>query len=96
MYLYAYMYCSYFHIVKPVTADFLFSLLGTRYFSDERFSDFCRVISILILNSTARGSVVVKALCYKPEGCGFDTRRGGFLNLPNPSDRARPWGLLSL
>jgi hypothetical protein len=26
----------------------------------------------------ARGSVVVKALCYKPEGRGFDTRRGGF------------------
>jgi hypothetical protein len=23
-----------------------------------------------------RGSVVVKALCYKPEGRGFDTRRG--------------------
>jgi hypothetical protein len=22
----------------------------------------------------ARGSVVVKALCYKPEGCGFETR----------------------
>jgi hypothetical protein len=22
----------------------------------------------------ARGSVVVKALCYKPEGRGFDTR----------------------
>jgi hypothetical protein len=22
----------------------------------------------------ASGSVVVKALCYKPEGCGFETR----------------------
>jgi hypothetical protein len=22
----------------------------------------------------ARGIIVVKALCYKPEGCGFDTR----------------------
>jgi hypothetical protein len=44
----------------------------------------------------ARGSVVVKALCYKPEGRGFDTRRGKFLNLPNPSGRTRPWGLLSL
>jgi hypothetical protein len=22
----------------------------------------------------ARGSVIIKALCYKPEGCGFDTR----------------------
>jgi hypothetical protein len=43
----------------------------------------------------ARGSVVVKALCYKPEGHGFDTRAGEFLNLPNPSGRTRPWGLLS-
>jgi hypothetical protein len=44
----------------------------------------------------ARGSVVVKALCYKPEGRGFDTRRSDFLNLPNPSGRTKPWGLLSL
>jgi hypothetical protein len=39
----------------------------------------------------ARGSVMVKALCYKPEGRGFDTRWDGFLNLPNPSGRTRPW-----
>jgi hypothetical protein len=44
----------------------------------------------------ARGSVVVKALCYKPEGLGFETRWGECLNLPNPSSRSRPWGLLSL
>jgi hypothetical protein len=44
----------------------------------------------------ARGSVVVKALCYKPEGHGFDTRLGEFLNLPNPSGHSTPWGLLSL
>jgi hypothetical protein len=44
----------------------------------------------------ARGSVVVKPLCYNPEGRGFDTRRGDFLNLPNPSSRTRPWGLFSL
>jgi hypothetical protein len=43
-----------------------------------------------------RGSVVAKALCYKPEDRGFDTRRGEFLNVPNPCDRTRPWGLLSL
>jgi hypothetical protein len=42
------------------------------------------------------GSIVVKALCYKLEGCGFDTRWGDFLNLPNPSGRTRPWGLLGL
>jgi hypothetical protein len=40
--------------------------------------------------SAARGSVVVKALCYKPEGRGFDTRWGEFLNLPNPSGRTSP------
>jgi hypothetical protein len=44
----------------------------------------------------ARGRVVVKALCYKPEGRGLDTRLGEFLNLPNPSGRTRPRGLLSL
>jgi hypothetical protein len=27
-----------------------------------------------ILELGARGNVVVKALCYKPEGRGFDTR----------------------
>jgi hypothetical protein len=44
----------------------------------------------------ARGSVVVKALGYKQEGRGFETQWGEILNLPNPSDRTRPWGLLSL
>jgi hypothetical protein len=46
----------------------------------------------------ARGSVVLNALCYKPEGRGFETLRGEliFFNLPNPSSRTRPCGLLSL
>jgi hypothetical protein len=44
----------------------------------------------------ACSSVVVKALCYKPEGRGFETWWGEFLNLPNLSRRTRPWGLLSL
>jgi hypothetical protein len=38
----------------------------------------------------AHGSVVVKALCYKPEGRGFDSRWGEFLNLPNLSGRTQP------
>jgi hypothetical protein len=44
------------------------------------------------------GSVVVEALCLKPEGRGFETVWGvnAFFNLPNPSGRTRPWGLLSL
>jgi hypothetical protein len=49
-----------------------------------------------IYNREVRGIVVVKALCYKEEGRGFDTRWGEFLNLPNTSGRTRPWGLHSL
>jgi hypothetical protein len=42
-------------------------------------------------------SIEVKALGYKPEGSGIETRWGEyFLNLPNLSGRTRPWGLLSL
>jgi hypothetical protein len=44
----------------------------------------------------ARGSTVVKALGYKPEGREFQTRWSEILNLPKPSGRTRPWGLLSL
>jgi hypothetical protein len=46
--------------------------------------------------SLARGSIMVKALCYKPEGQEFDAGCGDFLNLPNRSGRTRPLGLLSL
>jgi hypothetical protein len=35
-------------------------------------------------------NIVDKALCYKLEGRGFDTRWGEFLNLPNPSGRTGP------
>jgi hypothetical protein len=31
----------------------------------------------------ALGSVVVKAVCYKPEGRCFDTKLGDFLNILN-------------
>jgi hypothetical protein len=43
-----------------------------------------------------RDNVEVKALRYKPEGRGFETRWGEFFHLCNPSDRTRPWGLLKL
>jgi hypothetical protein len=39
----------------------------------EKLNSFLNYIFIL-LYSGALGSVVVKALCYKPEGRGFDTR----------------------
>jgi hypothetical protein len=46
----------------------------------------------------ARGSVVVKALCHKREGCLFETLRVEFFffSLPNHSGRSSPWGSLSL
>jgi hypothetical protein len=43
------------------------------YFSMKR-----RVIRGKRLSKGARGSVVVEALCYKPEDRGFETRCGGF------------------
>jgi hypothetical protein len=39
-----------------------------------------------------RGSAVVKALCYKPEGCGLETRWGERISFNLPSGRTRPWG----
>jgi hypothetical protein len=46
--------------------------------------------------NVVRGSLEAKALSYKLEGRGFETRWGGILNLRTPSGRIRPWGLLSL
>jgi hypothetical protein len=34
----------------------------------------CDIQNQIFLATGARGSVVVKALCYKPEGGGFDSR----------------------
>jgi hypothetical protein len=59
---------------------------------------FLSVKYILCCLSQARGSVVVKTLCYELEGSGFETRWGEyiFFNLPNSSARTVPWGSLSL
>jgi hypothetical protein len=41
--------------------------------------------------------VVVKALCYRLEGCGLETNEVNiFINLPKPSSCTRPWDFLSL
>jgi hypothetical protein len=64
--------------------------------SEERAASIVRIWVSMDKYGVGRGSVVVKALCYKLEGRGFDTGCGEFLNLPNPSGRTRPWGLLSL
>jgi hypothetical protein len=44
----------------------------------------------------ARSRLVVKALGYKPESRGFETWWREILNVPNPSGRTKPWGLLNL
>jgi hypothetical protein len=48
----------------------------------------------LLSQKGAHGSIVVKALCCKQEGHGFEIKI--FINLLNPSGCTRPWGLLSL
>jgi hypothetical protein len=72
------------------------SWIGARATEQLLHSPICERVSFEQLSK--RGSAVVKALSYKPEGHGFETRRGEWIvfNLPNPSDRTRPWGLLGL
>jgi hypothetical protein len=62
----------------------------------KQLSLISKITRIYVYVLGARGIAVVKALYYKPEGRGFDSRLGEFLNLPNPSGRTMPWGLLSL
>jgi hypothetical protein len=44
----------------------------------------------------SHGSIVVKALGYKPEGRRFETQWSEILNSPKPSGRTRLWSSLSL
>jgi hypothetical protein len=53
-----------------ISADFQGTI--RRYISEGKIS------CITGLSEEARGSVVVKALRYKPEGRGFDNRLGDF------------------
>jgi hypothetical protein len=83
-------------ICDPVVAKSYLPLYSWLNGSVDIHSGHPNIYFVYILPEGARGSVVVKALRYKPEGRGFDSRLGGFLNLPNLSGRTRPWGLLSL
>jgi hypothetical protein len=75
----------------------LYALSHTYYFSDRMAENMEHFNYYAIMSHTgACSSIVVKALCYKPEGCRFNTWWGDCLNLPNPSGHTRPWGLLSL
>jgi hypothetical protein len=87
---------------KPVTKEFPYGLLGEHDFRampSKHITLLCRrvhscccsVISFLLL----RGSVVVKALCYKPEGRGVETRWGewflsSYLILPVALEYTQP------
>jgi hypothetical protein len=44
----------------------------------------------------ARGSTMIEALYYKPEGSRPDGVKDYFFNLPNIFSRTKPWGLLIL
>jgi hypothetical protein len=48
------------------------SLSGSSELREQTFLELIFKNTFLLLG--ARGSVVVKALCYKPEGHGFDNR----------------------
>jgi hypothetical protein len=83
-------------IVTSVTN--IWSPLGACVLQVTGCSACCVVLCVFFTNAFvlvgARGSVVVEALCYKPEGRGIASRRGGFFsNLPNPSGRSMALGL---
>jgi hypothetical protein len=47
----------------------------TELFTVVKFNKYEEIIfSLHLARVGARGSVVVKAPCYKPEGCGFETQ----------------------
>jgi hypothetical protein len=67
----------------------------------ERHCQTVRKPLLLTLNIALFRKKLVKingeARYYKPEGRGFETDEvNEFFNLPSPSGRIRPWGLLSL
>jgi hypothetical protein len=77
---------------KSVPSRYKTVLLYSQAVEEPNFVQM-HIIALLFhyVSPGVRGSIVVKALCYKPEGRGFDSRWGEFLNLLNPSGRIRPW-----
>jgi hypothetical protein len=73
-------------------------LLVVQLHFSSAYKSFSWIYNKYTVNIGAHSSVVVKALCYKPEGHGFETwwSEWIFFNLPHPSGRNRPWSLLSL
>jgi hypothetical protein len=80
---------------KDSAPSFCKSEVGTEQYSETSFPTY-QIKRPHIPGNVARGSLVVKVLGYKAEGLGLEIRLGEMLNLPNPSGRSRPWGLLSL
>jgi hypothetical protein len=52
-------------------------------------------VFLIILSLMTKGACgnVVEALCYKPEGRGFESRYHWMFSLPNPSSRTKVLGL---
>jgi hypothetical protein len=55
------------------------------------YTDIPPILKFLRIRFSADTGYVVKALCYKPEGCGIEIRwaKRIFLNVPNPSSLTR-------
>jgi hypothetical protein len=64
--------------LPTVSLQFLTNVLSLLAFSGTLMKQLVlgHAIKVKTKGGGALGSVVVKALYYKPEGCGFETRRG--------------------
>jgi hypothetical protein len=69
------------HIRSILILSFHLLLVSHVVFVPPYFPFENKFIYIFNFVQETRGSVVVKTLCYKPEGLGFGTRCGEFLNV---------------
>jgi hypothetical protein len=79
---------SYWKVLDHGNLTCFFSLLQEHRASTKH-------LQRILFWAKAHSSIMVEALCYEPEGRGFETRWGEWIyfNLSNPSGRTRPCGL---